>query len=75
MSGKIGQCALQGEADGQAGSTQNGNEGGGSYANHRSHADEQESLEGKIYQACQEGYKGIIYLAFFESFFCEFGDP
>ena len=48
---EVGQAALKGEAYGEAGSPEYGDEGGGLYAKHAGDGDEEQRLQGKPREA------------------------
>ena len=62
-SGKVGEAALKRKTDGQAGSTDNGNEGGGSNADHGGDRDQQQNLEDCSDQAAEKLVQGGVFFA------------
>jgi len=61
--GEVRQAALQGQTNGQAGSTDHGDERSGFHPDHRSHTDQQQYLEDDTGQAADETVQGRIDLA------------
>ncbi|KAI3478022.1 hypothetical protein L1887_60074 [Cichorium endivia] len=61
--GEVRQAALQGQADGQAGSTDGGDERGGFHADHRGHADEQQDLHDDVDEGADEALQRQVGIA------------
>ena len=58
--GKVSQAALQRQADGQAGRTEDGNKRGGRYTDHRGDTDKQQDLQDPGYQIGNEWYQCLV---------------